>query len=92
MLSEAAGAEVRRALDTAVFRGMLGVTRFGIVLTPVFYCVIQRFEERHDRSVVDGTPALPALLPPRLARVAAPIQGATASGPSAASNNGDPAR
>ena len=35
-----AGAEMRRALGTAVFGGMIGVTLFGIVLTPVFFLVI----------------------------------------------------
>jgi multidrug efflux pump len=41
MVSEGAGAEMRRTLGTAVFAGMLGVTLFGIFLTPVFYYVIQ---------------------------------------------------
>jgi multidrug efflux pump len=41
MISAGAGAEMRRALGTAVFAGMLGVTLFGIFLTPVFYYVIQ---------------------------------------------------
>ena len=41
MISEGAGAEMRRTLGTAVFGGMLGVTVFGISLTPVFYYVIQ---------------------------------------------------
>ena len=36
-----AGAEMRRSLGTAVFSGMLGVTLFGIFLTPVFFYVIQ---------------------------------------------------
>ncbi len=40
-LSVGAGAEMRRTLGTAVFSGMLGVTLFGIFLTPVFYYVIQ---------------------------------------------------
>jgi multidrug efflux pump subunit AcrB len=38
-----AGAEMRRSLGLAVFSGMLGVTMFGIFLTPVFFYVIQRF-------------------------------------------------
>jgi multidrug efflux pump len=42
MLSSGAGAEMRQALGTAVFSGMLGVTFFGIFLTPVFYCLLQR--------------------------------------------------
>jgi multidrug efflux pump len=40
MLSHGAGAEMRRTLGTAVFSGMLGVTLFGIVLTPVFFFTI----------------------------------------------------
>jgi multidrug efflux pump len=46
MVSEGAGAEMRRTLGTAVFAGMLGVTLFGIFLTPVFYYVIQWLEDR----------------------------------------------
>jgi multidrug efflux pump len=46
MVSEGAGAEMRRTLGTAVFSGMLGVTLFGIFLTPVFYYVIQWFADR----------------------------------------------
>jgi multidrug efflux pump len=40
-----AGAEMRRSLGAAVFSGMLGVTIFGIFLTPVFFYVIQGFGE-----------------------------------------------
>ncbi len=46
IVSEGAGAEMRRTLGTAVFSGMLGVTLFGIFLTPVFYYVIQWFADR----------------------------------------------
>ena len=46
VLSEGAGAEMRRTLGVAVFAGMLGVTLFGIFLTPVFYYVIQWLSER----------------------------------------------
>jgi multidrug efflux pump len=41
MVAAGAGAEMRRSLGTAVFNGMLGVTLFGIFLTPVFFYVIQ---------------------------------------------------
>ena len=41
MIGHGAGAEMRRTLGTAVFAGMLGVTLFGIFLTPVFFYVIQ---------------------------------------------------
>ena len=56
VLSDGAGAEMRRTLGTAVFSGMLGVTLFGIFLTPVFYYVIQWFNDRFgsDRTGVDG--------------------------------------
>jgi multidrug efflux pump len=40
-----AGAEMRRSLGIAVFNGMLGVTVFGIFLTPVFFSVIMRLSE-----------------------------------------------
>jgi multidrug efflux pump subunit AcrB len=43
VIASGAGAEMRRSLGTAVFSGMLGVTLFGIFLTPVFYFVIQWF-------------------------------------------------
>jgi multidrug efflux pump len=45
-LATGAGAEMRRALGTAVFWGMLGVTFFGLLLTPVFYVVIRGSTER----------------------------------------------
>jgi multidrug efflux pump len=40
MIARGAGAEMRRTLGTAVFSGMLGVTLFGILLTPVFFFTI----------------------------------------------------
>ncbi len=40
---------MRRTLGVAVFSGMLGVTLFGIFLTPVFYNVILWFTERRKR-------------------------------------------
>jgi len=43
VIAAGAGAEMRRTLGTAVFSGMLGVTFFGIFLTPVFYYVITWF-------------------------------------------------
>ena len=48
VISTGAGAEMRRTLGTAVFSGMLGVTLFGIFLTPVFYSVIQWFTDRRQ--------------------------------------------
>jgi multidrug efflux pump len=43
LVSQGAGAEMRRTLGLAVFSGMLGVTFFGIFLTPVFFYVIMRW-------------------------------------------------
>ena len=46
VLSSGAGAEMRHAMGVAVFSGMLGVTFFGLLLTPVFYVLIRRYVER----------------------------------------------
>jgi multidrug efflux pump len=46
MLATGAGAEIRHALGVTVFAGMLGVTFFGLLLTPVFYVLIRRLTER----------------------------------------------
>jgi HAE1 family hydrophobic/amphiphilic exporter-1 len=43
VLAAGAGAEMRRSLGTAVFSGMIGVTLFGLLFTPVFYVVCRRF-------------------------------------------------
>jgi multidrug efflux pump subunit AcrB len=43
VLATGAGAEMRSSLGLAVFAGMLGVTLFGVFLTPVFFYVIQRY-------------------------------------------------
>jgi len=47
LLANGAGAEMRRTLGTAVFSGMLGVTSFGIFLTPVFFFVVDWLSETH---------------------------------------------
>jgi multidrug efflux pump len=49
-IAQGAGAEMRRTLGTAVFAGMIGVTLFGIFLTPVFYYVIRRFAGQGSMS------------------------------------------
>ena len=48
VLSSGAGAEMRHAMGVAVFSGMIGVTFFGLLLTPVFYVLIRRYVERQD--------------------------------------------
>jgi multidrug efflux pump len=45
VLSSGAGSEMRQAIGIAVFFGMLGVTAFGLILTPVFYVVVQKIVE-----------------------------------------------
>jgi multidrug efflux pump subunit AcrB len=46
VLSSGAGAEMRHAMGVAVFSGMLGVTFFGLFLTPVFYVLLRGVEKR----------------------------------------------
>jgi multidrug efflux pump len=54
--STGAGSEMRRAMGVAVFSGMLGVTFFGLLLTPVFYVVIRAIVERRSASAQAPTP------------------------------------
>ncbi|MYZ45361.1 efflux RND transporter permease subunit [Schauerella aestuarii] len=49
MVGHGAGFEVRRAMGVTVFAGMLGVTLFGLVLTPVFYVALRRLATRGER-------------------------------------------
>ncbi len=60
VLSTGAGSEMRQAIGVAVFFGMLGVTAFGLVLTPVFYVVIRGIVESHEAKKA----AVPQKLPP----------------------------
>lgn len=48
VFSSGAGAEMRHAMGVAVFSGMLGVTFFGLLLTPVFYVLIRNYVERKE--------------------------------------------
>jgi multidrug efflux pump len=50
VLSSGAGAEMRHAMGVAVFSGMLGVTFFGLFLTPVFYVLLRTMEKRVARG------------------------------------------
>ena len=59
VLGSGAGAEVRQALGTAVFAGMIGVTLFGLFLTPVFYVALRKLAGggrpvSHHGSTMDG--------------------------------------
>ncbi len=53
-----AGAEMRRAMGVAVFSGMIGVTAFGLFLTPVFYVLLRRLSG--DRPLKRHGAAMPA--------------------------------
>ncbi len=66
VVASGAGWEMRHTLGTAVFSGMLGVTFFGIFLTPVFYDVIQWFSFRAPNAPVRPVahPAPPPLVTP----------------------------
>jgi multidrug efflux pump subunit AcrB len=65
VISSGAGAELRQALGTAVFFGMIGVTAFSLIYTPTFYVVCRtaadRFAERRRRGGRGGS--VPALQP-----------------------------
>ena len=68
IVATGAGAEARQALGTAVFAGMLGVTLFGLLLTPVFYVVCRRLALGRDRSPgAQPSTADEAPLPPVMA-------------------------
>ncbi|HEX4130514.1 MAG TPA: multidrug efflux RND transporter permease subunit [Pirellulales bacterium] len=56
VVGQGAGAEMRQTLGTAVFAGMLGVTMFGIFLTPVFFYVIQFFADWRGRQTKEVSP------------------------------------
>jgi hydrophobe/amphiphile efflux-1 (HAE1) family protein len=59
VLAAGAGAEVRHAMGVTVFAGMLGVTFFGLLLTPVFYVLVRRAAARRATAA-----ALPQLAAP----------------------------
>ncbi|NII12331.1 multidrug efflux RND transporter permease subunit [Oleiagrimonas sp. C23AA] len=58
VLSHGAGAEMRHAMGVAVFAGMIGVTAFGLIFTPVFYLVIRGLVERRQARREAGLQAL----------------------------------
>jgi Cu/Ag efflux pump CusA len=62
MLSHGAGAEMRISLGTAVFSGMIGVTIFGIFLTPVFYYAIMYRQEKR-KAAAGKSAGLPVTAP-----------------------------
>ncbi|MBC9796592.1 efflux RND transporter permease subunit [Sinomicrobium weinanense] len=51
VLASGAGAEMRRSLGTAVFSGMLGVTFFGLLFTPVFYVLCRKIAVKKTKTI-----------------------------------------
>lgn len=47
VLSQGAGAEMRKDMGIAVFSGMIGVTAFGLIMTPMFYVMVRKFTVRY---------------------------------------------
>ena len=68
VIAKGAGAEMRQALGTAVFFGMLGVTIFGLFLTPVFYVSIMWLRDRKKpKPAPAGRPPAGEVPPPAAA-------------------------
>src|SRR5882724_9456594 len=59
VVATGAGAELRQALGTAVFFGMLGVTLFGLVFTPVFYVIMRWIGSATSKAPVKDEPQRP---------------------------------
>ena len=57
ILGSGAGSEMRRAMGIAVFSGMVGVTVFGIFLTPVFYMLLRQRREKRRLAAQPQAPA-----------------------------------
>ncbi|MDO9092718.1 MAG: efflux RND transporter permease subunit [Rubrivivax sp.] len=58
VLATGAGAEMRQAMGIAVFAGMLGVTLFGLFLTPVFYVLMRGLSARFERHRSSAKPRM----------------------------------
>ncbi|MCX6855834.1 MAG: efflux RND transporter permease subunit [Verrucomicrobia bacterium] len=53
VVSTGAGAEMRRAMGTAVFAGMIGVTFLGLFLTPVFYVLVMKLGKQKKAAITE---------------------------------------
>jgi hydrophobe/amphiphile efflux-1 (HAE1) family protein len=62
-IATGAGSELRRAMGIAVFSGMLGVTLFGLFLTPVFFVAIELASRRRARIDTSGAQLMPSAAP-----------------------------
>ncbi len=61
--AEGAGAEMRHAMGVAVFCGMIGVTVFGLFLTPIFYVLLERIGVKKSAPAAVVTAEVPVLEP-----------------------------
>ncbi|MFS2007131.1 efflux RND transporter permease subunit [Duganella sp. CT11-25] len=66
VFSHGAGAEMRHAMGVAVFAGMLGVTFFGLFLTPVFYVLLRTLAKRLEKNKAVAPAAAPVAVPVQL--------------------------
>jgi multidrug efflux pump len=82
VLSKGAGAEMRSAMGIAVFAGMIGVTAFGLFLTPVFYVLLRKLAGNRPLKQ-HGTHVAPITAP-----VPAPVHGAGSAQPLLAAARG----
>ncbi|MGQ2979112.1 MAG: efflux RND transporter permease subunit [Polaromonas sp.] len=73
VLSTGAGAEMRSAMGVAVFAGMIGVTAFGLFLTPVFYVVLRRLAGNRPLKLHGEVPHIEAF-------ATSPVSGGGAAG------------
>jgi multidrug efflux pump len=64
ILSTGAGAEMRHAMGVAVFSGMIGVTAFGLFLTPVFYVLLRTLANYAGKRRSNAQPAAAIVSPP----------------------------
>ena len=54
VVSSGSGSEMRQAVGVAVFFGMIGVTLFGLVFTPIFYMIVRGLADREGREAGRG--------------------------------------
>ncbi|MCR8921296.1 efflux RND transporter permease subunit [Dasania sp. GY-MA-18] len=69
VISTGAGAEMRQAMGVAVFSGMIGVTLFGLLLTPVFYVLVRKYIGRgalHNHHAASEPALVPSQARPEL--------------------------
>ncbi|MCI0365317.1 MAG: efflux RND transporter permease subunit, partial [Phycisphaerales bacterium] len=63
-ISTGAGAEMRQAMGVAVFSGMIGVTLFGLFLTPVFYVALMKLGRKRAMAPAPKPETPQVSLPP----------------------------